>query len=322
MPIEKENVLKPPDVDIRDAFFDELYAIAKEDSNVILITADMGAYSLVKFKEALPLQYINIGIAEQNMVSVAAGLALGGKKVFIYTIIPFVTYRCYEQIKIDLCCMNLPVVVVGVGPGLTYGSDGPTHHATTDIAVMRALPEIGILNPSDSSLSASCARIAYESATPIYVRIDKGKPPLLYEGKGYKSYDGLGQLRSGRRLVIISTGVMVHLALKVADALDKQGISSGVVDLYRIKPLNENSLLNIIAKAGHIVTVEENSIVGGIGSIISEFLHDHGLVIPLKRIAVRDEHCFECGNRESMHKFFRLDEENIKKDILSWISAV
>ena len=313
--------MKPPEIDIRDAFFNEVYAIAKEDSNVIFITADMGAHSLVKFKKDLPKQYINIGIAEQNMVSVAAGLALGGKKVFIYTIIPFATFRCYEQIKMDLCCMNLPVVVVGAGPGLTYGSDGPSHHATSDIAVMRALPQISILNPSDSCLAAYCARIAYESVSPVYVRIDKGRQPLIHKEKD-KFPDGLVLLRGGSQLTIISTGLMVHHALKVAESLDGHGISSAVVDLYMIKPLNESLLLSAINKTEHIVTVEENSIVGGIGSIISEFLNDHGLFIPLKRIALPDQHCFESGNRESMHKYFRLDEENIKKDILSWVSAV
>ncbi|HCJ66263.1 MAG TPA: 1-deoxy-D-xylulose-5-phosphate synthase, partial [Elusimicrobia bacterium] len=118
--------MKLSDVDMRDAFFDEVYNIAKSDPNVIFLTADMGAYSLVRFKKELSNQFINVGIAEQNMVSIAAGFALGGKKVFIYSIIPFITLRCYEQIKVDLCCMNLPVTIIGVGVGLTYGSDGPT----------------------------------------------------------------------------------------------------------------------------------------------------------------------------------------------------
>ncbi len=134
-------------VDIRDAFFDKLYNIAKNDSQVIFMTADMAAFGLVKFKNDLPNQFINVGIAEQNMVSVAAGLALRNKKVFIYTIIPFATERCYEQLSVDACGMNLPITIIGVGPGLTYGSDGPTHHGTQDIAIMRSLPKITILNP-------------------------------------------------------------------------------------------------------------------------------------------------------------------------------
>src|SRR3989338_1388709 len=145
--------MKISNIDIRDAFFDELFEIAKDDSNVVFITADMGAQSLIRFKGSLSSQFINVGVAEQNMISIAAGLALVGKKVFVYTIIPFATLRCYEQIRNDLCCMNLPVTIIGVGPGFCYASDGPTHHATQDIAVMRVLPEITILNPSDSIMA-------------------------------------------------------------------------------------------------------------------------------------------------------------------------
>ena len=128
-------------IDTRDAFFFDLYNIARNDRQVVFLTADMGAYSLARFKKDLPKQYINVGVAEQNMVSVAAGLSLSGKKVFIYSITPFTTFRCFEQIKIDLSGMNLPVVIVGMGTGFTYSGDGPTHHAIHDLAVMRVLPD-------------------------------------------------------------------------------------------------------------------------------------------------------------------------------------
>jgi len=154
--------MKMSDIDIRDAFFDEIYKCAAKDKNVIFIAADMDAFSLRKYKKDLPDQYINIGVAEQNMIAVAAGLALCGKKVFLYAIIPFITFRCLEHIKVNICSMNLPVAIIGVGSGLSFGFDGPTHHAVQDIAVMRVLPEIEILNPSDSASSALCARRAYE----------------------------------------------------------------------------------------------------------------------------------------------------------------
>lgn len=305
------------EVDMRDAFFDELYNIAKNDSQVILLTADMGAHSLVRFKKDLKKQYINVGIAEQNMVSVAAGLSLAGKNVFIYTIVPFVTLRCYEQIKVDLCCMNLPVTIVGVGVGLTYGSDGPTHHGTQDIAVMRALPEITILNPSDSILTSACARIAYKNTGPTYVRIDKGKLPLIY-GSNNDFLDGLSKLKDGSDLTIISTGIMVHQALEVAEKLKKYSISAKVIDLYRIKPINTELLLKFTyaCKSKFIVTLEENVIIGGIGSAVIEVLNDNGKNIPVKRIAILDEHCFISGNREELHALYNLDVDNIVKTIL------
>lgn len=306
-------------MDIRDAFFDKLFNIAKYDSQVMFLTADMGAYSLTKFKQELPHQYINVGVAEQNMVSIAAGLALAGKKVFIYTIIPFVTLRCYEQIKVDLCCMNLPVTIIGVGPGFSYGSDGPTHHATSDIAVMRAIPEMTILNPSDPIMTQAFAHIAYKNNGPTYVRIDRGQFPIIYDEGDLDFLDGLAQIKKGSDLAIIATGIMVHRALEVAKELDASSVSTGVVDLYRIKPINKNEILRIIDDSKYVVTLEEHSLIGGIGTAISEVLSDSRRVISLKRIAISDQHCFEVGDRESLHAFYNLDTKGIVKTILDWI---
>lgn len=311
--------LKISNIDIRDAFFDELYNIAEQDPRVIFLTADMGANSLVRFKKDLSSQYINIGVAEQNMISIAAGLALGGKIVFVYGVTPFVTIRCYEQIKVDLCCMNLPVTIIGSGAGYTYHSDGPTHHATQDIAVMRALPEMTILNPSDSVMTAAFARMAYKNPGPKYIRIDKGMLPLLYDSQNNDFSDGLAVIKTGSDLTIISTGIMVHQVFKVADELAKHSIKAEIVDLYRIKPLNAELLLRFIEKSKRIVTVEENSITGGIGSAVSEVLADSGRAVSLKRIAIRDEHCFDYGDREWMHSLYGLDADSITKAILEWL---
>jgi len=166
--------------DIRDAFFDELYEIASKDKDVLFLTADMGAFGLEKFKRDLPNQFINMGVAEQNTVSVAAGLALGGKKVFIYSIASFISQRCYEQIKIDLCQMKLPVTIIGSGPGLTYGSDGPTHHAVNDVVIMSVLPDMTIITAQSPEEAEKAVRMAYESETPVYIRLAKGKLTATY----------------------------------------------------------------------------------------------------------------------------------------------
>ena len=310
-----KKLMKVSSVDIRDAFFDEVHEMASRDRNVMFLTADMGALSLDKFKAELPDQYINVGVAEQNLVSVAAGLALGGKKVFIYTIAPFITQRAYEQVKIDLCGMHLPVVIIGVGAGITYGSDGPTHHATQDLAIMRALPGLTILNPSDSVMASAAARIAYQSRGPVYIRIDKGILPLLYD-RSEDFADGLARLRKGQNLAIVTTGVMVHEAVKVADELAKHGIDAAIVDLYRIKPLNDDLLLGFIEESGRVVTIEEHSIVGGIGSAVSEILTDRGKTFPLKRIAIPERTCNGYGSREWMHERYGLDVDHITKTIL------
>ncbi len=309
--------LKTTDVDIRDAFFDALYDIAAKDSNVIFLTADMGAFSLNRFKKDLSSQYINVGVAEQNLVSIAAGLSLGGKKVFIYAIAPFITQRCYEQIKVDLSCMHLPVTIIGVGAGIAYNSDGPTHHATQDIAIMRALPGMTILNPSDCISAAEAAQRAYVNKGPVYVRIDKGAYPDLYDNKTNFS-DGMSVLKHGTDVLILATGNMVHQACKVADELAEHSIDAGIVDIHRIKPINEKLLLDIIEQYERIVTLEEHSIVGGIGSAVGEILIDNQKFVPLKRIALADEYCRGYGGRDWMHSAYGLDVENVTNAILSF----
>jgi len=307
---------KLSDIDIRDAFFDELYNLAAKDPNVIFLTADMGAFSLEKFKRDLSSQYINAGVAEQNLVSVAAGLALGGKKVFIYAIAPFITQRCYEQIKIDLACMRLPVTIIGAGAGIVYNSDGITHHATQDIAIMRTLPGMTIFNPADSVTAAAAVHIARNSNGPVYVRIDKGKLPLLYDKKNNFS-DGMAILKTGSDLMIIATGTMVHQAFRAADKLAQHSIDTGIIDLYRIKPINEDLFLTAVKKVRRIATLEEHSVIGGIGSAVGEILADRGMALSLKRIGIADKYCSVCGDREWMRKDYGLDIENICKILVN-----
>jgi transketolase C-terminal domain/subunit len=308
---------KTSDTDMRDVFFDALYDIAKNDSNVMCLVADMGAFSLNRFKRDLSRQYINVSVAEQNLVSVAAGLALGGKKVFLYAIAPFITQRCYEQIKIDLSCMCLPVTLVGVGAGIAYGSDGPTHHATGDIAALRVLPAMMILNPSDSTTAATAARMAYESSGPVYVRLDKGQFPSVYDEQEDFS-DGLFLLRDGADTLIISTGTMVHRAREVADELQKHSIHAGILDIYVLKPMNEKKLLGIVEQYDRVVTLEEHSIIGGLGSAVSETLIDGQKAVPVKRIALADAHCTGYGDRQWMHEYYGLDGESITRTILDF----
>ena len=299
------------ETDIRDAFFDAVYETAAKDKNVVFMTADADAFSLRKYKKDFPVRFINVGVAEQNMVCAAAGLAICDKKVFIYSIIPFLTMRCYEQIKVVICGMNLPVVIVGAGAGLSFGNDGPTHHAVFDIAVMRILPEITILNPCDSWTASACAKQAYEGKGPVYVRLDKGKlPPLYDDADNIKA--GFKVLRSVTDINIISTGFMSHKALEVANELEKHSVNVGVIDLLRLKPVDADALLTLIDRSTRLITLEENSIVGGLGTIISEILCDNGKHIRLKRIALEDKQHFDYGSRDWLHRYYGLDTAGIR----------
>lgn len=288
-------------IDIRDAFFDEIYDIAAKDKNVVFITADADAFSIRKYKKDFPDQFINVGVQEQNMVLIATGLALAGKKVFVYSIIPFITMRCYEHIKANICSMNLDVTIIGCGAGLSFSKDGPTHHAIHDIGVMRVMPEMKIFNPSDAESAKDCAQKVYNNSSPAYVRIDKGTFPELYTD----GCEAANVIREFDDTVIISTGYMTHVALEVAKEL-----KYGLIDLIRISPL-PNNLEQLIYHARQIITIEENSITGGIGSAISEFITDNNLSIKLKRIALEDKQYFEYGDRKWLHQKYGIDVDSI-----------
>ena len=306
-------------ISMRDAFFNELYEIAIKDRNIIIVSADMGAPSLDKFRKDLGNQFINVGIAEQNMVTVATGLALNGKRVFIYAIMPFATLRCYEMIKVNLSLMNIPVTIIGVGAGFSYDDSGPTHHSTEDIAVMRVLPNMTILSPSDSIMAAKFARMSCKMSGPNYVRLDREILPLIYKQDTSFS-DGLTNLKAGKDVCIISTGNMVHRAIEVSNKLKEHSINAGVIDLYRIRPINEELLLNSIGQSKRIVTLEEHLLTGGMGSAVAEILIDNGKTTPLKRIGIRDKYYYAYGSRNNIQSLCGLDTDSVTKTTLEWLS--
>lgn len=305
-------------ISMRDAFFDVIYDKAKKDRNIIVISADMGAPSLDKFRRDLAGQFINVGIAEENMVAVATGLALEGKKVFIYAIMPFVTSRCYEMIKVDLSLMNVPVTVVGVGAGFSYDDSGPTHHSTEDIAIMRTLPNMTILSPSDIFMTAKFADMSCSMRGPNYVRLDREVLPVIYR-KSDKFTDGLANLKSGDDVCIVSTGNMVHAALTAAVNLKKRSISAAVIDLYRPKPINSKALLKSVSGSKRVVTLEEQLISGGLGSAVVEILSDSGNRIPVKRIAIPDKYYYAYGGRKNIQQLCNIDAESVTKQIADWV---
>ena len=304
-----------PDTDMRDAFFDSVYELASKDKNLIVLTADHGAFSLERFKKDFPRQYFNVGIAEQNMVALAAGLALSGKVVFAYSIVNFTTLRCFEQISVDIGGMKLAVIIVGVGAGFTYSTDGPTHHGIQDIAAMASVPNMSIFNCSDAYNSEAFARIAYGAHSPSYVRIEKGKFPALY-GEHANFSDGLGVLRKGRDVTLLTSGYLVQGAIDAAQNLGKEGIDAGVIDVYRIKPLNTNLLAESVRDTGALLTIEDNVANGGIGTMVATALMEKGMSLPLRRISLGDAFCYKYGSREWVYETNGLDAGAIRLAVL------
>jgi len=305
---------------MRDAFLDELYDIALKDRQVIFLSNDFGAPSLDKFRDAMASQFIHIGIAEQNMVNVATGLAMAGKIVYMYSIAPFLPLRCFEQIRVHLSLKGFHITGVMVGAGYSYDLSGPTHQALEDIAIMNSLPKMTILNASDSVMGAAFARMSYENPGPKYIRFDKEKLPSLYDSNEDFSA-GISVLKEGKDLTIVATGIMVHRAIEVADELARHSVDSGIIDLYQIKPLNEDLLLDATRKTARILTVEESFVSSGIGNIISSLITERGDGLKLKQLGIPDRYFSQGGERKNLQQLCGLDVDSITKTILKWLKS-
>ncbi len=293
---------------MREAFFNKLYEIAKKDRNIILVCPDMGDPGSNLFKENLNQQYVNTGVAEQSAVLIAAGLALSGKKPYVYTISPFVTWRIGEFIKIELGLMNLPITLVGVGSGFSYYNAGPTHHSIEDIS-LRAIPNLNIFNPSDNSAAKAVAKQTSNLNEPCYVRLDRQPLPQIYDNSE-KFKEGFKELKEGGEICIISTGNMVHTSLEIQKILEANREKVGIVDIYRIKPINQDLLKETLKKYKKIISLEEHVLEGGLGSIISEVITDNNLDLKLKRIGL-EGYTYEYGGRKHIQKQYGIDIESV-----------
>lgn len=306
---------------MRNTFFDSLYKEAMYDPDIVVLMSDTGATVMQEWRANRPLQCINVGIAEQNQVSVAAGLAMCEFNVFCYAIIPFITSRCHDQIRVNICCQELPVKLVGVGVGFDYSTLGPTHHGVEDIAIMRCLPNLSIFCPSDDNMTKVMAKYLVNYKYPTYVRVDRTGTPLIYSRDIPDMVKGYHRLtKGGSRLAIVATGRMVNTALWVAGEI--RGNYVKVIDLFRIKPLPVEGLLTELADCDDIVTLEAHSIVGGMGSAIVEMFSDLNMMKykRILRLGTPDDHCRVYGSRECLQRYNKIDKDSILKSIKEWMS--
>jgi len=303
----------------RDAFWTKVYELMAKDKNVIVMTADMGAPALDKIRKDFPGQFVNIGIAEQNAIAVASGLVLEGKKVFVYAIAPFITLRCLELIRVENAIMDIPLTIVGVGVGFGYEDSGPTHFLLEDLAVMRSMPNITVHSITDSIMASKIAEISCDFNHTNYVRLDRHTPPDIYNDN-YDFTQGFSVLMEGDGSYIISTGIMTHQALKIAERLKESGINIGVIDLYTL-PINEKPFVETVKSANKLVSLEEHFLPGGLGSSILEELNDNSISIPVKRLglSIKDGYCYRYGGREDIRNYYKLDESNIEEKIKGFI---
>lgn len=303
---------------MRTAFLNELFELAKQDPRVVFMTGDLGFSVVEKFMQELPNQFVNAGVAEQNMTGMAAGMALSGKTVFTYSIANFPTLRCLEHIRNDVCYHNANVKIVSVGGGFAYGSMGATHHATEDLGVMRMLPGITVIAPGDP-LEARCAtRAVVEQAGPCYLRLGKAGEPEVHKGTIDFRIGKAVLFREGGDLTLISTGGLLQTAAKVADALAGQGIEARVLSMHTLKPLDTESVLAAARETGTVFTLEEHSITGGLGGAVAEVLAENeDAPVVFRRIGLPPVFSPHLGTQEYMQRQHGLDPQSIVELVLT-----
>jgi transketolase len=305
----------PSSLDIRDACFDAVYRLAAEDSRVVVLSDDQGALSLERLQRDFPGRFINAGIAEQNLINVAAGMAMGGLRPFVCGITNFVSLRCCEQIAVSVCHPRLPVTILASGGGLTYASDGPTHHATQDIAVIRSMPHVSLFNAADAASTAALVRQCYQSEGPAYLRVEKGCLPEVHD-VNHDYTAGYARLSNGGDGILLSTGFAIHTAVEVARQLGLQGMHIRVVDVYRLKPLNREGLLGEMTGCPWAAVLEEQSPVGGLGSLVCEVVAESRQRPAIHRFQLPDAPCYRYGSREWLHRQFAVDAPAIVQALL------
>ena len=297
---------------MRNAFADEITTLAGARDDVVFLSGDIGNKLFDKYKAVAPTRFFNCGVAEANMISMAGGLALSGLRPIAYTITPFITTRCLEQIRNDVCYHNVPVVIVGVGSGLGYASLGPTHHSCEDISLLRSLPNMNVVCPADAWEVRALLNAALDQDKPTYMRIGKKGEPQIHASTPKLTIGKAERLRDGTDACLIGTGVLLPTVLDAADKLQEIGISAAVVNMHTVKPLDTALLADVFATFKVVATVEEHSLIGGLGSAVAEWAADNG---PFKaqicRFGTRDEFMHESGNTKYARALYGLTADDI-----------
>lgn len=301
---------------MRNAFAQEITRLAAGDNRITLLSGDIGNRLFDPYKKQFPDRFYNCGVAEANMTSVAAGMALCGLRPVTYTITAFNTVRCLEQIRVDVCYQNLPVVIVGVGGGLSYAALNATHHALEDIAFLRILPNMTVICPGDAWEVRAAVRAALKYNAPIYIRLGKKNEPVVHNNlPDFRIGKGI-IVRSGTLVCFLSTGNMLPIALEAAEKLEKKDISTQVVSLHTVKPLDKELLTDIFSKFSLVVTIEEHSILGGLGGGVAEWLADQPhLKSRLYRMGTADAFMYEAGDQDYARGYFGLDPGKIAEKV-------
>lgn len=307
------------DANVRQAFTDALLEAARKDKDIIVLTSDAtGSAALGKISAELPEQFVECGIAEQDMVGIAAGIATMGKRPFICSPAAFLSARSFEQVKVDVAYSHTNVKLVGVSGGVSYGALGESHYSVQDFAVMRAVSGIDILCPADAVQAAALASMLAAYDEPVYLRMGRGNVPTIYEAEDSFQIGKAVVCRKGSDVSILAVGEQVYPALVAAERLAERGIEARVLDLFSVKPLDEEAIVAAARETGAVVTVEEHSIFGGVGAAVAQLLGEN-CPVPLKCVGLPNE-ILLCGSAAEMKEHYGLDAEGIVKAVMETVA--
>lgn len=305
---------------MRDAMLMAIYEGMATDPDIFFVTADFGSPVLDKLRADYPDRYVNVGIAEQNLINVSAGLALEGYKVFAYAIAPFITMRCYEQIRVNLALLSeirsMNITLIGIGIGYSYVVSGPTHQCFEDLTIMRVLPNISIFSPADHVSTVAMFSHCLARSGPKYMRLDSQILPVLYE-KAPEIEQGFHIHQTGEGICLIATAYMVHTALQVAESLADLGVKVSVIDLFDITHFSQNALRDFLCSHRSVITLEEGfKGRGGLDAMIFNFIIEQQLDLKMLNIGLAPAYHFELGSRSDLHEQVGLGAQSITSKIL------
>ena len=304
---------------MRQACLRMVYELAKQDDRIFFIGSDLGVGTLSEFKDEMPDRFFMEGIAEANLVGMASGMAMEGKILYVNTIATFLTRRCFEQIVLDMCLHNVNVRLIGNGGGLVYAPLGPTHLATDDLAILRTIPNMTIVAPADSEEMERFMPTTVSHQGPMYIRLAKGYDPIVTNNDQPFVIGKAVPMRSGSDALILTTGITLKYAIEAADELQAQGIESAILHLPTVKPLDTKTILEFASATPVIVSVEEHTVVGGLGSAIAEIIAEAGFDPgkQFKRIGLPDVFPDQYGSQDSLMERYSINTRELVSVVTS-----
>ena len=309
------NVMDLEKLSARETYGKVLVQLGEQNKDVVVLTSDlMLSNRTVEFARAFPNRFFNFGIAETNMMAAAAGFAISGKIPFVSTFACFASMRCCEQVRTDIAYPKLPVRIVATHAGVSHGAGGTTHHATEDLAIMRSLANMTVMAPADATETAEAVRSSIDYPGPVYIRIGRGREPLVYK-PGYDFAIGKAiMLHEGNDATILACGVAVWPARDAAEKLEAEGINIRVIDVHTLKPIDKETIITAALETGAIITAEEHNIIGGLGGAVAEILADAGIGVCFERLGFPDVY-LDIGSTRELLSRYGLDTEGMIKGV-------